>query len=196
MSLAHAILAALLECSYSGYDLAKRFDGSAGFFWHASHQQIYRELSRLEAAGHLSCELVEQDSRPNKKVYSLTESGRSALSDWVNRPAKVNLIKDELLIKVFAGHLISEAKLLDELRRHYRQHRLNLEHYQTAVLRYSTDVDQLSKSQKCQYAALKAGIHHEMARLTWCEDVIRLLASDVAKETVPEKNFSGFQGES
>ncbi len=178
MSLAHAILAALLECSHSGYDLAKRFNGSIGFFWHASHQQIYRELSRLESSGHLSCELIEQDSRPNKKVYSITESGRLALGQWISRPAKSSPVKDELLIKVFAGHLISKDRLIDEIRRHYRQHRLNLEEYQTAVLHYSEDLQQLSTVQKCQYAALRAGIHHETARLTWCEDVIRLLMAE------------------
>ncbi|MEO1591826.1 MAG: PadR family transcriptional regulator [Cyanobacteria bacterium J06632_22] len=178
MSLAHAILASLLECSHSGYDLAKRFNGSVGFFWHASHQQIYRELSRLESAGHLSCELIEQDSRPNKKVYSITDSGRSALGQWISRPAKAPPIKDELLIKVFAGHLISKDRLVDEIRRHYRQHRLNLEAYQTALLTYEEDLYRLSAMQKCQYAALRAGIHYETARLAWCEDVIRLLMVD------------------
>jgi len=178
MSLAHAILAALLECSQSGYDLAKRFNGSVGYYWHASHQQIYRELSRLESAGHVSCELVEQDSRPNKKVYSVTSSGRSLLGQWIGCPAKSSPLKDELLIKVFAGHLISRERLVDEIRRHYRQHRLNLEAYQVAVTPYGEDLHGLSMSQKCQYAAIRAGIHHEKARLNWCEDVIRLLMSE------------------
>jgi DNA-binding PadR family transcriptional regulator len=51
MSLAHAVLTSLLEKSTSGYDLARRFDKSIGYFWHATHQQIYRELARMEAAG-------------------------------------------------------------------------------------------------------------------------------------------------
>jgi len=178
MSLAHAILAALLECSHSGYDLAKRFNGSVGFFWHASHQQIYRELSRLESAGHLSCELIEQDSRPNKKVYSITDSGRSALGQWISRPASPPPIKDELLIKVFAGHLISKTRLIEEIRRHYRQHRVNLEAYQAAVLSYGVDIGQLSRIQKCEYAALRAGVHYETSRLHWCEDAIQLLLAD------------------
>jgi DNA-binding PadR family transcriptional regulator len=51
MSLAHAVLTSLLEKASSGYDLARRFDKSIGYFWHATHQQIYRELARMEAAG-------------------------------------------------------------------------------------------------------------------------------------------------
>jgi hypothetical protein len=58
MSLSHAILATLSNGCYSGYDLSKQFAGSVGFFWHATQQQIYRELTKLEAQGYLSAEVV------------------------------------------------------------------------------------------------------------------------------------------
>ncbi|MEN9435698.1 MAG: hypothetical protein RIR09_353, partial [Pseudomonadota bacterium] len=48
MSLAHAVLTSLIEKSSSGFELARRFDKSIGYFWHATHQQIYRELARME----------------------------------------------------------------------------------------------------------------------------------------------------
>ena len=53
MSLAHAILTALLERPSSGLELARRFDKSIGHFWQATHQQIYRELGRLERDGEI-----------------------------------------------------------------------------------------------------------------------------------------------
>ncbi|MCS6814837.1 MAG: PadR family transcriptional regulator, partial [Cyanobacteria bacterium] len=60
MALSHALLSLLLHQPSSGYDLAKQFDcsveGSVGFFWGASHQQIYRELTRLEEQGWLRSE--------------------------------------------------------------------------------------------------------------------------------------------
>ena len=51
MSLPHAILTALLEKPSSGLELTRRFDRSIGYFWSATHQQIYRELGKLEAEG-------------------------------------------------------------------------------------------------------------------------------------------------
>ena len=51
MSLPHALLTALVEHPCSGSELAERFDKSIGYFWHATHQQIYRELARLEQVG-------------------------------------------------------------------------------------------------------------------------------------------------
>ncbi|MER7163689.1 PadR family transcriptional regulator, partial [Streptomyces lydicus] len=47
MSLPHAILTALLEKPSSGLELTRRFDRSIGYFWSATHQQIYRELGKL-----------------------------------------------------------------------------------------------------------------------------------------------------
>ena len=56
MSIQHALLTSLLEKPSSGYELARRFDKSMGYFWSATHQQIYRELGRMAEAGWLSVE--------------------------------------------------------------------------------------------------------------------------------------------
>ena len=51
MALPHAILVSLCEQAGSGYELAHRFDRSIGFFWAATHQQIYRTLRAMEGDG-------------------------------------------------------------------------------------------------------------------------------------------------
>src|SRR3974390_2061661 len=53
VALGDAILACLTERPMTGYELAKTFDSSIGFFWKADHQQIYRELSKLRDRGHV-----------------------------------------------------------------------------------------------------------------------------------------------
>jgi DNA-binding PadR family transcriptional regulator len=58
MALADAILACLTERPMTGYELAKTFDASIGFFWKADHQQIYRELSKLRDRGHVQAREV------------------------------------------------------------------------------------------------------------------------------------------
>uniref|UniRef100_UPI00286DB6B3 PadR family transcriptional regulator n=1 Tax=Chamaesiphon sp. VAR_48_metabat_403 TaxID=2964700 RepID=UPI00286DB6B3 len=83
MALSHAILAAINDCPCSGYDLAKRFDGSVGFFWNATHQQIYRELTKLEEQSQLDARLVQQEHRPDKKIYTLTSKGEETLRSWI-----------------------------------------------------------------------------------------------------------------
>src|SRR5215470_1172874 len=78
VALGDAILVCLTERPMTGYELAKTFDSSIGFFWKADHQQIYRELTRLRDKGHVQAREVVQSGKPNKLVYTLTVEGRAA----------------------------------------------------------------------------------------------------------------------
>ena len=102
MALGDAILACLTEGPMTGYELAKTFDTSIGFFWKADHQQIYRELSKLRDRGHIQGHEVVQSGKPNKLVYTLTAEGRAALRHWGARPSSPPMIKDDLLVRLCA----------------------------------------------------------------------------------------------
>ncbi|MFF8375548.1 PadR family transcriptional regulator [Streptomyces sp. NPDC015661] len=102
MSLKHAVLAALLEGEASGYDLAKIFDVSVANFWAATPQQLYRELERLAEAGLIAARVVEQERRPNKRMFSLTESGRRDLVACTSTPPRPSAVRDELMVQVQA----------------------------------------------------------------------------------------------
>ena len=88
MALAEAILVCLTERPMSGYDLAKYFDASIGFFWKSSHQQIYRELSKLREKGFVVSEELIQTGKPNRIVHTITEQGRKALYNWSLNPSR------------------------------------------------------------------------------------------------------------
>ena len=86
MALPHAILVSLCEQCGSGYELAHRFDRSIGYFWSATHQQIYRTLRTMEDDGWVSARVVVQRGRPDKKVYTVSEAGRAELARWIAAP--------------------------------------------------------------------------------------------------------------
>ena len=74
MALRDAILVSLSDGPMSGYDLAKHFDQTVGFFWRATHSQIYRELSKLKDKGLVTAEEISQSGKPNRILYSITEA--------------------------------------------------------------------------------------------------------------------------
>lgn len=76
MALPHAILVSLCEQASSGHELARRFDRSIGYFWTATHQQIYRTLRVMENNNWVRATTVLQHGRPDKKVYAISDSGR------------------------------------------------------------------------------------------------------------------------
>ncbi|RZM75305.1 PadR family transcriptional regulator [Leptolyngbya iicbica] len=175
MALAHAILVTLLDSPSSGYDLARQFDGAVGFFWQASHQQIYRELAKLEASGIITSETVLQETRPNKKLYAITDRGTAMLTEWLHTPSDLSPIKDDLLVKLFGGHLVEPTVLLQELRQHRKQHQTRLVEYQAIEERFFPDVEALSPKALYQYLTLRNGIQYEQGWLKWCEEALSTL---------------------
>ena len=73
--LKHGILGLLSYGSMSGYDISRTFKDSLNYFWTAQTSQIYRELQTLKEKGWANNEIVEQKGKPDKKVFSITESG-------------------------------------------------------------------------------------------------------------------------
>jgi DNA-binding PadR family transcriptional regulator len=172
MALSHALLTALHESPCSGYDLAKKFDGTVGFFWSASHQQIYRELTKLEEQAYISAMVVQQSNRPDKKIYAVTEPGKNYLRAWIARPSTVAATKDELLVKLFGGDLVEPAVLLAELEHHRSQHQELLDTYKSIEQRFFSDDCQLNTNRRYQYLTLRQGIRLETEWLAWCAEAI------------------------
>lgn len=178
LALTHAILAALQEEPCSGYDLMKRFDGSVGFFWQASHQQIYRELSKLEDLGLLQSEAIRQAHRPDKKIYRVTDKGLNYLRQWILEPGAASPTRDELLVKTFAGHLVDWPAFKALLEQQRGQHLERLAIYRRIEATYFSDPQTLPRPYRFQYATLRKGIRSEESWLAWCEEIMTLLQPD------------------
>jgi DNA-binding PadR family transcriptional regulator len=175
MALSHAILAVLANRTCTGYDLAKQFDGSVGFFWHATHQQIYRELTKLEAEGWVELTVVRQDGKPDRKCYSIQAAGEAVLRNWIAAPTPLAPMKDELLTKVFVGQLVAPELLVELLQQQRSLHSERLATYRTIEAEFFGNLAELSMALRCQYLTLRAGIHYELGWLAWCEEAIGLV---------------------
>ncbi len=177
MALSHAILSALTDRPCSGYDLAKQFDGSVGFFWHASHQQIYRELTKLEQQALITAEAIAQEGKPDKKIYRVTEVGKTHLKAWIAQPSKCAPSKDDLLVKLFVGYLVPPATLQATLEHERAQHVEALEAYRTIEQQYFSAPEAMSIAARFQYITLRNGMQYETGWLTWCDETLATLST-------------------
>jgi DNA-binding PadR family transcriptional regulator len=178
MALSHAILSVLIHCPSSGYDLAKQFDGSVGFFWAASHQQIYRELTKLEADGLIAAEVIHQATRPDKKCFHVTESGREHLQAWIAEPSDLPAYKDDWLVKLYAGDQVPVGTLTAQLSHYQHLHQERLATYHAIAQQWLTHQQQFDRGDRYRYLTLQCGIQYETQWLNWCEDVLRFLADE------------------
>lgn len=175
MSLKHAILAMIDIEKGTGYDLAKRFDQSVGFFWPSTFQQVYRDLGKLEQDGLVSAQAIEQEGKPNKKVYTITAQGLDELRKWLSTPAKEMKIKDTFLIKLFSGHRLDKTELLADLERQRQQHQASLDNYTALANGIKSQGDKLFKKYFLPYQTLDLGIRFEQTWLQWSEDLTKTL---------------------
>jgi len=188
MALEHALLVSLTERAGSGYELARRFDKSIGFFWNATHQQIYRVLKRMAESGWLSSEAVAQEGRPDKKVYSVNEAGRAELARWIAAPTDTSIPRNELGVKIRAAAHGDIGALCDEVARHRDQHNQRLELFRLIEKRDFSAPDQLSGTPLHQYLVLRAGIRVESGFIEWCDEVLQALQPRAtAPHADPEK---------
>ena len=171
MALAEAILVCLTERPMSGYDLAKNFDASIGFFWRASHQQIYRELGRLREKGYVISQEMSQDGKPNRIIHTLTPEGKVAIKSWSTKPAKHPSLKDELLVKFYALENVDIAALKDQLTSRIEQHQTKLGKYYRIKERYY-DGKELDINQKGKLIALEMGIDQERQTITRLDEAM------------------------
>ncbi|MFR9751657.1 PadR family transcriptional regulator [Nocardia sp. 004] len=175
MALEHALLVSLTERAGSGYELARRFDKSIGYFWSATHQQIYRVLKRMEKSGWVHSTAVTQTGKPDKKVYSVSPAGRTELARWIAAPSDPETPRNELAVKIRAAAYGDITALRAEVARHRDQHAHRLELYSHIQHHDFPVPEQLTGTTLHQYLVLRAGIRAESGFIEWCDEVLQAL---------------------
>lgn len=98
-----ALLGVLSMAPMSGYTMRSVIEESIGNFWSESYGQIYPALKRLAAEGLVEKKTERQKGRPARHVYSLTEDGWDRLREWLAIPARAEVPRNDLLLKLFFG---------------------------------------------------------------------------------------------
>ncbi|MER6732086.1 PadR family transcriptional regulator [Streptomyces puniciscabiei] len=166
MSLPHAILTALLEKPSSGLELTRRFDKSIGYFWSATHQQIYRELGRLEADGLIRALPTQAPARGQKKSYEVLPAGRAELARWTAAAQDPKPLRDTLLLRLRAAAVVGRAGVESDLRRHLELHRRQLAEYRE-IERRDFPPDRDAPEDRLRHLVLRAGIDLETFWTQW-----------------------------
>ena len=123
-TLRYAILGLLNRRDMSGYDLAKEFETTLAEFWGAKHSQIYPELKALADEGLIAYQIEISGTVLEKKVYSITGSGRAALRAWAEGQLKIRSVpKDEFRLQLYFSDCIPPRRRIALLEPQLEQHK-------------------------------------------------------------------------
>ncbi len=119
------LLALLAAGPAHGYELKQALEQRFGAVLAPLNAgQIYTTLQRLERDGLVDDDAVAQNGRPNKRVYRLTEQGRTELRSWVADSTPATRLKDDFFIKLVlaeAAGIADPLELIDRQRSAYLQ---------------------------------------------------------------------------
>lgn len=187
VALPHAILVSLCEQSSTGYELTRRFDRSIGFFWAATHQQIYRTLRTMEGDGWVHVAHVTQQGRPDKKVYTVSDAGRAELARWIAAPlgrqgGQKGTVADsrtrDLAVKIRGAAYGDVATLRAQVVALRAERTDLLDAYRGFEKSQFPDPAALSGTELHQYLVLRGGIRAEEGAIAWLDEVARSLGDD------------------
>jgi DNA-binding PadR family transcriptional regulator len=165
MALEHALLVSLSERPATGIELTRRFDRSIGFFWRATHQQIYKVLRRMEADGWLRAEAG--DSRSTERRYAVTATGRAVLAAWVETPTPTATLRSEVAVKMRGASYGDRTRLLAHLRDLAAEHRTRQAHFEQLEREQFPDPAALTGQQLDTWLVLRGGIKQEQFWVEW-----------------------------
>jgi DNA-binding PadR family transcriptional regulator len=168
---ADALLGMLSMCPMTGYELRQMISGSIGNFWNESFGQIYPTLKRLEEEGFVR---GSEGERAGSRVFSLTDTGRERLMQWLGVMPRPQVKRNELLLKIFFGKLSSPETMQQQVAEWRRAWRMDLARYQ-AIERDIQRVHAGNPGLPFWLMTVRYGMAEVRALATWADETIEAL---------------------
>lgn len=121
-------LSILYEGEATGYEIRRLcVEGECSYFIEASFGSIYPALAKLEDEGLVTSRTEQQTGKPAKKVYSITEAGRTAFAEELAGPLGDDVFRSPFLLFARFAHILPrelvEARANEFLQRTIDSHR-------------------------------------------------------------------------
>lgn len=172
------ILGLLGEQAMSGYDIRQMMKRLGWLIGSPSFGVIYPALHALLEEGQVTVEVISRPDRPPRKLYSITEAGKQALTAWV-----AGLDGSNGSLRTFIQHLIlvGDYDHIGRLLAHLRQRREAASTHHEALTQAASD---LSVDAGIGHRlAMEYGLATARAELAWLDGAIARLSSDREKDS-------------
>jgi DNA-binding PadR family transcriptional regulator len=101
-----ALLALLSIRPMTGYEILRHHARALEPWWETPRTQIYPKLRELQRRGLIEHEYVVQESKPNKRLYSIGPVGSEALASWLGSTINVPEMRHHMMMRLFLGNLL------------------------------------------------------------------------------------------
>lgn len=180
-TLKYAILGLVCREPITGYDITKEFNNNKlANFWYAKHSQVYPELSRLLDEGSLTCEVMIQGEKMEKKLYSITELGKKELMEWLLEDEPLGPTpKDVFRLRTYFSDFMSRDELKTHLLSQIDKHEAKREYLKNIMLSNYPSCPGLMSKEFADYMVLDGAILREDSYILWLKRCLERLGYTV-----------------
>ena len=181
--LKHGLLGLINYRDMTGYEIMEFFRNSLNYFWNAQTSQIYRELQTLEKNGWATSQVLAQQGKPDKRIYSITEAGKEELSKWLHQNEFKPRNYPVMLKAFFLGELTPEENLI-----YFEQYRAfcveKLEELnKPADIINSVEETYMGQKRPLYWTmTLDYGVRETQMQIAWCDACIQKINEQIAME--------------
>ena len=157
----------------------KVFNESLSFFWNAQTSQIYRELDTIEKKGWVTSEHIIQEDKPNKKLFTISDEGKTELVNWLDGHSAKDMMKirDSMTMRMFFG---SQGDC-DALKKELMEYRCINEHFLSSLKQVEGSLDYreqfIEKTGEKLYwlMGIKRGYKTAQSNIEWVDECLELM---------------------
>lgn len=121
MDVKQLCLGVLTSGEATGYDVKRYFEENFEHFFRAGYGSIYPALNNLLERGLVTCTEQCQDRLPDKKIYKITELGRSEFESALLAAKPQHKLRSHFLVLMHFSHLIPAQHTADLIEEHIMQ---------------------------------------------------------------------------
>jgi len=167
------ILGLLSHEVLTGYEIKKRMDTTLKYFWGASYGSIYPALNQLAQEELISKYEAKENGRDTIR-YTINNSGREYLKQWLEVPVTKDEIRYETLLKLFFGSEIGGEKTSAHIERFEDK----IEEELPVLKEMAANLEMVKGREEAHIYYLltvKFGIKVYEAYMEWCKEAKQIL---------------------
>ena len=172
----YVLLGLIAKKPQSGYDIKKFIDQAVHYFWNESYGQIYPMLKALVAEGLATVDTQEQEGKPDKNIYAITEKGVEVMKEWLLEPAEEAPARYEVLLKLYFGNHIGVNQNIEHLQQFKDEQEKKLDIFKD-IENHLIHVCANHPEKIYSLLTVRFGINECLFRINWCETSIAALKS-------------------
>lgn len=162
------ILGLLYKRALTGYDIKKYIDGGINMFYKVSYGSLYPLLNKLLKGGYVICS-CEMDGKREKKIYTITGSGKKAFIKWLEADENESSSIEAFMARVYYYDLLPAEVAANIIARYENK----LVDYLQDLIKKKEKYEEISNIDDYYFklSTLYFGICKLQSIIEWCETV-------------------------